>query len=38
MKEIYIHYNCTEQLEVITKRINFLKVVEELENKKEILK
>ena len=36
MKEIYIHYNRTEQLKAITKRINFLKVVEELENKKEI--
>ena len=35
-KEIYIHYNRTEQLEKVTKRIDFLKVVEELENKKEI--
>lgn len=32
MREVYIHYNRTEQLETITERINFLKIVKELEN------
>ena len=31
MKEIYIHYNRTEQLEALNKRLNYLKVIKELE-------
>lgn len=34
MREIYIHYNRTEQLKTITERINVLKIVKELENGK----
>ena len=34
MREIYIHYNRTEQLKTITERINVLKIVKELEDGK----
>lgn len=34
MREIYIHYNRTEQLKTIKERINLLKVVKELEDRK----